>query len=100
MNFLFTHLISFNNVFFNLRTNKHNNIIIVNFDLDNVCTKYFIMLHMNVEKNLHQFHENYSCKYLHTSRYNMGYNIVSAIIITRKVYNLIVMNQFISSVKW
>lgn len=84
MNFLFTHLISFNNVFFNLRTNKHNNIIIANCDLDNVCTKYFIMLYVNVEKNLHQFRENYFCKYLHTCRHNKAYNINSVIVITRK----------------
>jgi len=42
MNFLFTYLISFNNVFFNLRTDNHNNTI-ANRDLRNIRTKYTLL---------------------------------------------------------
>lgn len=105
MHFLFTNLISFNNVFFDLRTNKHN-IITANCDLDNTFTKmytYFVVLYvMYVEKNVHRFRENYFCKHLHAFRHDtMAYIIIiiMIIIISQNVQNQIIMNQFISPVK-
>lgn len=75
MHFLFTYLISFNNVFFNLRTNKHS-IIMANGGLDNICTKiYTLLCYTCMLKKMYTFRENYFCKHLYAFRHStMSYN--------------------------
>lgn len=100
MHFLFTYLISFNNVFFNLRTNKHS-IIMANGGLDNICTKIYNLLCCTcMLKKMYTFRENYFCKHLYAFRHNtMSYNNKDYHYFTKRA-KLDIMNQCISTVKW